>query len=178
MDAWVEKRMWANLLKGVACLVAGALAVLVVEYAWQHGVFGGGEAVSGDGGDGDAEVPQPDLMAFVLNGDDAGIGFTGAPLCFIEECFDPSGLGEVRTSDDGGVVGIVSDLEAPVLFDVCVHKLVDHGWSRVSDGQPLRCSFLKGTGAIRWVFLDVSEVSDSSAAVLVLEEVSEDGKAA
>lgn len=177
MDAWVEKRMWANLLKGVACLVAGALAVFVVEYAWHHGAFGG-EVEFGSGEDGDAELLQPDLMAFVLGGDDVGVGFIGVSPCFVEECFDPSGLGEVRTSDDGGVVGIVSDLEAPTLFDACARRLVDHGWLRVSGGQPLRCSFLKETGAIRWVFLDVSEVSDSSTAVMVVEEVRDDGKAA
>ena len=177
MDAWVEKRMWANLLKGVACLIAGALAVLVVEYAWHHGVFGG-EFTSGGGGDGDEELPQPDLMAFVLDDDDTEIGFAGVSPGFVEECFDPSGLGEVRSSNDGGVVGIVSDLEAEALFDACTCRLIDHGWLRISGGQLLRCSFLKETGTVRWVFLDVSEVSDSSTAVLVMEGANDDDKAA
>ena len=184
MDDWIEKRMWANLLRGVACLATGALAILAVEYLWHQGAFGdesGKQAVHTPGvieGQGGGDFMSLDLAAVVFDEENASIGLDGVTRHFSEECFDPQGLGEIRRSYDGGVVGIVSELEAPDLFKACVKRLAANGWIRVSDGQSLRCSFTKPHSAVRWVFLDVTEVSGSGVAVIVVEEVRDDDQAA
>lgn len=184
MDDWVEKRMWKNFLKGIACLVTGALAILAVEYLWHQGVFGdesgkqtmrSSDGIGGQRGDDFAPL---DLAAVVFDEEDVSIGLDGVTRHFAEECFDPQGLGEVRRSYDGGVVGVVSELEASDLFRACTEKLIANGWVRTSGGQNFRCSFTKPHGAVRWAFLDVTEVSGSGVAVIVVEEVRDDDQAA
>lgn len=184
MDDWVEKRMWGNLLKGIACLAAGALAILAVEYLWHQGVLGddpGKQTVRSPeviGGRGDSDTTSLDLAAVVFDEDSASIGLDGVTRHFAEECFDPQGLGEIRRSYDGGVVGIISELEASDLFEACVEKLAANGWIRISDSRNLQCSFAKPQGAVRWAFLDVTEVSGSGVAVIVVEEARDDDQAA
>jgi hypothetical protein len=170
--------MRGNLAKGVAWLMLGAAVILAIELVWDYMASGNekriAEATSGNGGIRDEPLEKGSMSAFVLDGDESAIGLAGAPIRFDEECFDAHDLGEVRSSHDGGVVGIVSDLNADGLFEACAARLASHGWMQVQSGQSLRSTFRKGSGAIRWLYLDVTEVSGSSVAVFVLEEADED----
>ena len=170
-DATV-KRMRANLAKGVACLALGAVAVMAIELVWDHVMALGRTSAreqagiseeSGPGGSHSLDT----LLSYVF--DQGELADTGLPAGFIEDYFDPRGLGELSTSDDGMVVGIVSDYPAAALFGLCVDGLEGRGWMKLESGQALRCTFVREGYAARWVFLDVTQVSDSGVAVLVLE---------
>ena len=174
MEKRTVRRMRGSIVKGVAWLAVGAVAILAVELAWDHVVTGGdeerlGEREAGGAEAGDDMPIREGFSAFVFDGDDAAIGLDGAPPGFAEECFDAHGLGEVRSSHDGGVVGIISDLDAGSLFRACADRLAARGWVQMESGSPLRCTFVKDRGAIRWVYLDVTEVSGDGVAVLVIE---------
>lgn len=165
-----EQRMHANLARGALCLAVGALAILAVELIWdavnapdRPGRHAADSAEGGRGGYG-----YEDLMAFALDDDEDAVGFTGVPTRFLDECFDPRDMGEVHGSLDGGVVGISADCEASFLFQECVTRFQDHGWTSVCSG-PCRCSLKKERGDIHWAYLDVSQVADTSVAVIVLE---------
>ena len=175
-DGWMR----VNLLKGLGCLAIGAIVIAVVEYVWDYAsanrvagegfAIGGGASTGRDGlaaSDGVPDVEQ--MMAFVIDGDEAGLDTGGLPEEFLRECFDPRGIGEVRTSIDGGVVGIVSDWEADDLYRMCSDSLCGNGWIRAQGSQGRHGSFLKEAGSYRWAFLDVTQVNDSGVAVIVLE---------
>ena len=168
MEKKAEGRMRKNLVRGITCLAVGALAMMVIELIWDaaHGPS------RQDGCDLEelrsSSLGYEDLVAYAFNDDEGAVGFGSVPRWFLAECFDPSDMGEVRGSNDGGVVGITSDRTADYLFRECITRFEDHGWKPVC-GNSLRCSFKKDTGQVHWAYLDVSQVADSSVAVIVLE---------
>lgn len=165
-----DARMWRNLGKGVAWIAAGAVAILAVEMMWDH-LAGREYARAGDGAPSVFRERETGAgiadLADIAFGDAAPGG--EVPEGFAEECFDPRILGEVSVSADGAVMGIVSELPSAELFDRCSDGLEAHGWVALESGLPLRCTFSKGVGRTRWLFLDVSQVSGSGVAVIVLE---------
>lgn len=175
MDTQADKRAWGNLRRGLAWLAFGALAVIVVEYAWDcfFGNRPGGESNGSDIGEVEPSGAADSLdamLAFALGDEDEpAAGAVVVPPVFVKECFDPYAMGEVSVSDDGGVVGIVSDKGADDLFGDCAHWLEDKGWIQVESGHAHRCTFLKDTGEVHWLFLDVTQVSDSGVAVVVMQ---------
>ncbi len=174
MDDWKAKRRRSNLLRGVACLVAAACAIAVIELAWDAVGTGlrardAAESASCEESSTSAQVGYADLMAYALEGDEAAVGMQGVSGRFVNECFDPNLLGEAHSSLDGGVVGIMSELAAADLFDACAQRLKSRGWLQLEGGTPLRGTFLKERGGLHWAYLDVTEVSGSSVAVFVLE---------
>lgn len=171
--------MRANLARGIACLVAGAVAIALVELAWDAGHAQGasspgqaavaedaGAAAAAEGADGSSGVSR--MMAWVLEGDEGAYG-EGLPAGFGEECLDPSGLGEALCSANEGVVGIVSEMEGASLFAECASRLEGRGWVRLASGQPTRAAFAKAAGAHRWLFLDVGPTGSGSIAVFSFE---------
>ena len=168
MDDGMNARMRANLLRGIACVALGAMAIVAIEMAWDVMMASnqGGAAPSADSGSGGTGFG--DLAAYVLDGDDAALGRACAPPGFAEECFDAGELGEVRSSPEGGVVGITSERDAEALFEECATRLKGRGWIQMASGQARRGTFLKSSGKLRWMFLEVSRVADSSTAVMVL----------
>ena len=177
MDNRIRKRMHGNLLKGVAWLAVGALAIMVLESAWDY-VMAGGSGRQADGNaaaDGDGGYAAGSLSAYVFGDDERAIGSEELPFGFAEECFDPRDLGEVRSSYDGGVIGVVSNLEVADLAEICADRLKARGWLQVDGGSQSRSTFLKENGSLRWLFLDVTKVSDSSVAVMVAEGVRDGG---
>jgi hypothetical protein len=151
-------------------LLAGVLAMVLVEWAWDaaHAV-GTGEPDARASGGMDGGFGSEDMTAFIMKGDAGGMWQEGAPPWFAEECLDADELGEVRCSSDGDVVGIISDYPADRLFGLCCERLEERGWRREESGQSLRSAFLKETGDVRWAFLDVVQVADEGVAVFALE---------
>ncbi|MDO4400077.1 MAG: hypothetical protein Q4D27_03895 [Coriobacteriia bacterium] len=174
MEERAEKRMRMNLAKGIACLVIGAIVIAAIEVLWDHADAGnrfrGASQETRDEPSSSGGFEFQDMMSSVLTGNLSAIGMQDVPQAFLEECFDAAELGDARCSADGGVIGIVSDAPASELFEACVGKLVDRGWLQVESGYPLRCTFLKESGALHWLFLDVNQVSGDGVAVLVLGE--------
>ena len=175
MDDWKARRRHSNLLRGVACIVLAACAIAVIELVWDAvgiGLHGQDATESAPHGESPelVQVGYADLAAYAFEGDEAAIGMQGVSGQFVDECFDPNLFGEAHSSVDGGVVGIMSELEASDLFDACAQRLKSRGWLQLEGGTPLRGTFLKEGGKLRWVYLDVMEVSGSSVAVFVLEE--------
>ena len=175
MEERVQRRMRINLVKGVACLAVGAIVIAAIEALWDHAdaesrFHGGGSPGMQDESPLSGGFGFQDMMSFALDGDLTAIGEQAVPQRFLEECFDAAEFGDVRCSDDGGVIGIVSDAPASELFDECVGKLVENGWLQMESGYPLRCTFLKESGSLHWLFLDVNQVSGDGVAVLVMEE--------
>ncbi|MBE6470516.1 MAG: hypothetical protein E7000_02275 [Coriobacteriaceae bacterium] len=165
-----DKRRWRNLAGGIMLIAAGAAAVALVELAWDASVNAkvGSQAPVQDAGH--AGFSMEDFSAYVLDDADLPGISNGVSSAFVAECFDPRSLGEVNCSDDGSVVGIVSDDAAADLFRRCAERLSRRGWVPVGSSRDLRCTFLRNAGTIRWLFLDVSQVAESSVAVMVLEE--------
>ena len=172
---WQSRRRWMNLAKGTACLAIGLLAVLTI--GWVGDALGMDAQSSADAQAGVqegtasavGEVGFAQLSAFVLDGNEDAVGTCTVPESFLAECFDPSELGEVRCSFDGNVVGIVADSGKDDLLDACISRLRAGGWAEVESGQAYRSTFVKEDGDMRWLFLDVSQVSDSSVAVITLK---------
>ena len=167
MDEAMNTRMRANLLRGIACVALGAMAIAAIELAW--------DAMTASAQDGGAPSADPgyggmdfdDLAAYVLDDDDTVLGQACAPPGFDEECFDAGEFGEVRSSLEGGVVSIMSDSDAEAFFEECATLLKGRGWIQMDDGRDLRGTFLKSSGKYRWVFLEVSRIADISTAVMV-----------
>lgn len=174
MDKRNGERMRENFHRSLAWLAVGAVAVVVLELFWNAANAGNAEgevrdAAANRADDKDEGLGLDDMAAFAFDDTPPVVGSGRVSSLFIDECFDPRGMGEVTSSFDGGVVGIVSDRDAGDLFRVCADGLDGNGWIRVESGQPLRCTFLKESGRVRWLFLDVTQVADSGVAVIVTE---------
>ena len=157
----------------LALLAFGAVVALVAESIWSWRV-GGRSSMETDERIDDLSYPffgfgLDDMLSVVIGEEESAEEPVVAPTLFIDECFDPQDMGEVNVSEDGGVVGIVSEKPAGELFQLCADRLDAHGWIQVQSGQTHRCTFLKEQGEIQWLFLDVMQVADSGVAVVVTQ---------
>ena len=174
MDVGKDRRAPGGFPRGLAVLALGAVIALAAECAW-GGLNNGRSPAKAEKGAAEGVRPVSlgigcdGMLAMIFDEDESVAESEVSPVVFSDECFDPSDIGEVSVSDDGGVIGIVSAEAADDLFRICADRLDANGWIQVQSGQPLRCTFLKETGEVRWLFLDVTQVADSGVAVIVMQ---------
>ena len=176
MERQDDLKMWLNLVKGAGLLLGGVLAACLVGqvYAsWRWTQLNQGLDFEDDGPSSGGLYDEDAFLSYVLDDDESGMDMAQeVPPLFLAECLDPSAVGEVRAMREGDVVGIVSSLDRDDLFNLCCDSLGSLGWVQVSADSSGHASYVKARGTYRWLFLDVTRVSDSSTAVFTLREAS------
>ncbi len=91
------------------------------------------------------------------------------PQDFKEECFDPSGFENLYASNDGSVVSFFLNAERNEAYDFIKHSLEEKEWAYVESEIDNKTTFIKSSGSIRWLFVEVY-ASGLGSVVLITTE--------
>ena len=74
----------------------------------------------------------------------------------------------VRVQEDYGIVGMVIDKPAGVVYPDIVRKLEEHGWRHVESGNNALSCFVSNNRHFSWIALSVNDYGNSTCVVFKL----------
>ena len=97
---------------------------------------------------------------------DGGSSDGAAESTIARDLFSLEGKEDVRISEDGAVVGYLSDADAIAAYETAASELEGTGWTCVSEGSGTAGSFAKDEGAFSLCYVSCVDVAGRSAVVV------------
>ena len=149
--------MRRNLLRAIGILVCGAVAI------WAVGSFldahRGGTAPF-------SARPAKVTLQSVFADEEGRNESARLPAGFEEELFPLTGFYDVRVSQAGGVIGLLSHEPVHEVMEALDRELASRGWAKAPSGQEGCASYVKAEGVYTWLLIACTEV-DGDVSVLV-----------
>jgi len=147
-----------NLLLACGAIVSGAVVLTLAG-----NIYEGARGLSGPS---PTSVAQTSLESVL-----GGVGFRDdsdrLPAGLREEIFPLDGFFDVRVSNGGGVIGLLTHEGAETVMARCCAGLSAKGWTQVASGQGTCASFVKAQGVFTWLLISCVEI-DGDTSVLVV----------
>lgn len=91
------------------------------------------------------------------------------PVGFEEEVCPVTGYSDVRTSENGSVVGLVATGNAIECMDNVMDEMLRRGWVvAATNTNAAGTTFVKSDGCFHWAFVNATDVSGSASIAVVL----------
>ena len=154
-----------RLLKVCAALVLAAVALVL----WS--------SFSARSNQADYVSPDPDVLAQrILTSKEAidvtatyeGQGESAYLKHFCNEVCEVPEAAIVRVQEDYGIVGMMLDKPAGVVYPDIVRKLEEHGWRHVESGNNALSCFVSNNRHFSWIALSVNDYGNSTCVVFKL----------
>ena len=94
---------------------------------------------------------------------------TEVPQVFKEECFDVSEFQDLYIDENGGVISFCLNKEQDEACSFIKRALEEKGWAYVESGVENKTTFMKTSGSIRWLFVEVYSAEAGSVVLLTTE---------
>lgn len=161
---------------GIALAIA-ALAVSGTICEWATGAGAASKALLLSGAEGERELPdEPSGLGFVdarLADGASGVSLAGeavgreaVPPWFEQELFSLDGVGDIRVSGAGDVVGFVVSSDGEEPLNRFRSALQQDGWVESRTGVEGCSVFVKEEGACRWAMVSCVPVGNATSVVV------------
>lgn len=155
-----------RLLKALAVILAAFCVVPGIDVIWRY---------AGQGADGRASPAGLDTRALAFSGDPVAAlealdrSIDADRVAVPDEFSSEVGLlpdaHDVRSNEDGSVVGCVVEMPEEAAFRLLADHMERKGWSAVPLGVENGATFMKGEGCCTWVLATCTQVGNETSIV-------------
>jgi len=154
-----NRTMKKSLLRGIGIIICGAVVLCGMGALWDASkaatklFFSSSSQVS---------------LSSILSDQDLHNDSSSLPNDFGKELFALDAFFDVRVSEEGGVIGLLSHGSLEEVTTFCEAELIEHGWTKVESGYAACASFVKTQGSYTWLFMSCIEVCGDTSILISL----------